>query len=106
MPKTAVNKYDCFQSADNNIGFSGETLVVDAIAVSVAPQPFANHNLRLCVFALDLAHAKVPLFRCHDVSHVAKLEKRIEKRKSLLQLIKWLNASVFQFASLMPLTEA
>ena len=73
MPKASVDEYDCFQSAYDDVGLPGELFDVDAIAVTVAPQPFANHNLGFCVFALDLAHAKVSLLWCHDVSHAAKL---------------------------------
>jgi hypothetical protein len=81
VPKTSVDEYDCFQAAYDDIGFAWEPFVVDAVAVSVTPQPFADHNLRLCVFALDLAHAKASLLWCHDVCHAAKLGKITETIK-------------------------
>ena len=63
VPETAVDENYGAVFPQNDVGFAGDVLHVEAVAYAVLPQPFADEDFRFGVFAADVGHVKVTLGR-------------------------------------------
>ena len=61
MPETAINEDSRSVFAHDYIRLSGYTLDVQAISISMRPQPFPHKNFRLGCLTADMRHAAVAL---------------------------------------------
>ena len=69
VPETAVDEDHGAVFPQNDVGSAGDVLHVQAVAVAVLPQPFADEDFRLGVFAADVRHVQVTLSRGEGVGH-------------------------------------
>ena len=69
VPETAVDEDHGAVFPQNDVGSAGDVLHVEAVADAVLPQPFADEDFRLGVFAADAGHAVVTLGEGEGVGH-------------------------------------
>ena len=69
VPKAAVDENDLAASRKNQIGSTGQILVVQNISVTETMSCPANHHFRFRVLAGYGCHVGTSLFCCQDVSH-------------------------------------
>ena len=69
VPETAVHENHGFVFPQNDVGSAGNILHVQAVTETVLPQPFADEDFRLGVFAADVRHVFVALSRGESVGH-------------------------------------
>lgn len=73
VPKAPIDEDAGAVFAEYDVGLSGQSFAVDAIAESPTPQPFAHDDLRLRVFRPDCRHVVVTLLGRESVSHYSVL---------------------------------
>ena len=67
MPETAMDKHHFFKPREYNIGFSGQTLVMNPVSVSSVPEDLSQFYLRFCVPVPNPGHIETALFRCVNI---------------------------------------
>ncbi len=62
MPKTPVDKYDCFIFWENNIGVTCIPLIIFSISETMCKQVFSYKLFRLGIITFNSRHIKMTLF--------------------------------------------
>ena len=70
VPETAVDEDHGLVFPQNDVGFAGDVLHVQAVTETVLPEPFADEDFRLGVFAADVRHVQVTLGWGEMVGHL------------------------------------
>ena len=69
MPKTSIDKNRRPIPPHDDVGLARHALHVEAITVTMTPQPLPHLQLGLGAFAVDARHHAVALFGCEAVGH-------------------------------------
>lgn len=69
MPEAAVHENGGMVRSHDDVGFSWHAFHVEAVAVSVVPQPTSDQQFRFGVAGMDSGHAAVALGGGEAVGH-------------------------------------
>lgn len=80
VPKTSIHEYATAVFCQNDIGFPGEALDVEAVPVSESEQFLAQPDFRLGVVRPDMRHTVVTLLRGQGVGPNKHSQKSFLRR--------------------------
>ena len=69
MPKTTMDKYNCFMFWKNKVRFTRQRFVMKFISEAFSEQEFSDKDFRLCVLAPDSWHIIASCFFIMYISH-------------------------------------
>lgn len=69
MPETAMNEDDCFVFWKNNVGRTGEVLIIHPIPKTLFPKSMTQLHLRLRIGGVNSCHILVALGRYSSIRH-------------------------------------